>query len=275
MSPDEKCGKKRQSQPLTGDPIVTPSDDYELPRPARDDAWWRGLSRASVFRKGLAVSLGVPGMILFGSSAGFGALARDAGLTMLDAVFMMGVFFALPAQVVMVDQLARGASLMGGALVVMLTGVRLVPMCVVLTPYLKGPRASRLGMLLAVHFIAVTAWMEGFRRLPRVPELHRFDHFLGIGTGLVLASMLGTAAGFMLAGSVPSLVAAVLLFLTPVYFLLALLSSASGRADHFAIAAGVLLEPPLFLIAPGFDLLITGIAGGTLAYLAARIGGRT
>ncbi|MBL8564463.1 MAG: AzlC family ABC transporter permease [Hyphomicrobiaceae bacterium] len=267
--------KEAGIEPLTGKPIVFPSDDYELPRPARDDAWWRGLSRLGVFRKGLAVALEVPGLILLASAAGFGALARDAGLTVVDAVFMMGVFFALPAQVVMVDQLARGGALMGGALVVMLTGVRLVPMCVLLTPYLKGPRATRPGMLLAAHFIAVTAWMEGYRRLPRVPELHRFDYFIGIGTGLLIASLVGTAAGFLLAGTVPSLIAAVLLFLTPVYFLLALLSGATERADYLAIVAGLLLEPPLFLMVPGFDLLITGLLGGTLAFFASRLEKRT
>lgn len=262
------------SEPASGDCDVIPSDDYELPRPAPDDAWWRGASRAGVFRAGLAVALEVPGLILAASSAGFGALARDAGFTLVDAVFMMGVFFALPAQVVMVDQLARGASLMGGALVVMLTGIRLLPMCVVLTPYLKGPHATRLRMLLAVHCIAVTAWMEGYRRLPGVPERHRIDYFLGIGGGLVLASMTGTALGFVVAGSVPALLAAVLLFLTPVYFLLALISSAAGRSDRLAIVAGVLIGPPLYILAPGFDLLATGVIGGTLAHFGARLGGR-
>ncbi|MFN3869624.1 MAG: AzlC family ABC transporter permease, partial [Hyphomicrobiaceae bacterium] len=207
---------------------VIPSDDYAPPRPESDDAWWRGLSRGAVFRRGLAVSLEVPGLILAASAAGFGALARDAGFTLLDAVFMMGVFFALPAQVVMVDQLARGASLMGGALVVMLTGLRLVPMCVVLTPYLKGSRTTRLGLMLAGHFIAVTAWMEGYRRLPKLPAEHRFDHFVGIGCGLLVTSMIGAGLGHAAAGSVPAIVAAVLLFLTPVYFLLALFSAADA-----------------------------------------------
>lgn len=254
---------------------MIPSDDYQPPKPAPDDDWWRGLSRAAMFRRGLAVALTVPGLILTASSAGFGALARDAGFTLFDSVFMMGVFFALPAQVVMVDQIARGGSLSAAALVVALTGIRLLPMSVLLMPYLKGPHGSRLRYLLAGHFIAITAWMEGWRRLPLIPAEHRLDHFLGIGTGLVLVTLVGTAFGYVLAGTVPALVAAVLLFLTPVYFMLSLLAAASDVSDRMAIALGVLIGPPLYLLAPGFDLLLTGLVGGTIAHVAARFVRRT
>lgn len=251
---------------------MIPADDYQPPRPDIDDAWWRGLTRWAVFRRGLAVSLTVPGLILAASSAGFGALARDAGFSLANSVFMMGAFFALPAQVVMVDQMARGGSLSAGALVVALTGIRLLPMCVVLMPYLKGPHGSRLRYLLAGHFIAVTAWMEGWRRLPRIPAEHRLDHFLGIGFGLVGTTLVGTAFGYELAGTVPALVAAVLLFLTPVYFLLSLLAAA-GRdgTDRLAILCGVVLGPPMYLLSPGFDLLLTGLIGGTIAHFGARL----
>ncbi len=250
---------------------MIPADDYEPPRPETDDAAeWRGLSRSAVFRRGLAVALTVPGLILAASSAGFGALSRDAGFSLFNSVFMMAAFFALPAQVVMVDQMARGASLSAGALVVTLTGIRLLPMCVVLMPYLKGPRATRLGFLLAGHFIAVTAWMEGWRRLPHLPAEHRLDHFLGIGTGLLGSTLIGTAFGYELAGVVPPLVSAVLLFLTPVYFLLSLIAAAAALSDRYAIVAGVVLGPPIYLLVPGFDLLLTGLIGGTIAHFAAR-----
>lgn len=254
---------------------MIPSDDYQPPRPEIDDAWWRGLSRWAVFRRGLAVALTVPGLILAASSAGFGALARDAGFSLANSLFMMGAFFALPAQVVMVDQMARGGSLSAGALVVALTGIRLLPMSVVLMPYLKGPHGTRWRYALAGHFIAITAWMEGWRRLPLLPVEHRLDHFLGIGSGLVGTTMLGTTFGYVLAGSVPTLVAAVLLFLTPVYFLLSLIAAASDHADRYAIAFGIVLGPPFYLLFPGFDLLVTGLVGGTLAHFAARITRRT
>lgn len=225
---------------------------------------------AQAFRAGLAVALSIPGFILLASAAGFGALARDAGLSVGNANIMMGALFALPAQVVMVDQLARGGSLFGAILAVSLIGVRLLPMTVVLAPFLGGRHAGRWTKLVAVHAIAITAWIEGFRRLPTIAEERRMPHFLGIGVGLIAAALAGTTIGFGLAGAVPPVFAAALLFLTPIYFMLSLLQTAGRDGELLAIVIGAVLGPVAFLFAPGFDLLLTGLIGGTAAFLVAR-----
>lgn len=225
---------------------------------------------ASAFRAGLAAAFSIPGLILLASAAGFGALARDAGLSIGNANLMMGVFFALPAQVVMVDQLARGGTLVGAVLAVSLIGLRLLPMTVVLVPYLGGRHASGWSKILAVHAIAITGWIEGFRRLPAVPAAQRMPHFLGIGLALITVAIAGTSIGFGLAGAVPPAISAALLFLTPIYFILSLLQTAGRGGDLWAISFGVVLGPIAFLLAPGFDLLLTGVIGGTMAYLVAR-----
>jgi hypothetical protein len=40
--------------------------------------------------------------------------------------------------------------------------------------------------------------------------------------------------------------------------------------DMAAVAIGCGLSPILYLVLPGFDLLATGLVGGTLAYLVGR-----
>lgn len=248
---------------------MSPSDNDE-PADAPGAEAWRAATPAIAFRRGMGVGLTVPGIILFASSAGFGALARDAGFSLANAAYMMAVFFALPAQVVMLDQIARGASLWAGTLAVTLTGLRLLPMSVLLMPLIKGQRAKRWHFLLAGHFIAVTAWMEGWRRLPSVPADLRMHHFIGIGLGLLFATVAGTVIGYEVAGKVPAIVSAVLLLLTPIYFLLSLIATAAGTADRLAIVLGGVLGPPLFLAAPGFDLLLAGLIGGTIAHVVAK-----
>lgn len=223
-----------------------------------------------VFLRGTAILFTIPGFILLASAGGFGALARDAGLSLGNAVLMMGALFALPAQVVMVDQLARGGSLLGAAVAVALIGVRLLPMTVVLAPYLGGSRASSPLKLLAVHAVAITAWIEGLRRLPDLPERLRLPYFGGLGVGLVTASLLGTVAGYELAAQLPPPLAAALLFMTPIYFILSLLATAARASDGLAIGFGSVLGPLAFALAPGFDLLITGLVAGTAAHLVAR-----
>jgi predicted branched-subunit amino acid permease len=229
-----------------------------------------GQSSSSTFKNGMRVALSTPGAILMASSAGFGALANDAGMSLFNAIFMMAVFFALPAQVVMMDQLARGGSIIGGALAVALTGVRLVPMMVTIMPLLGKPRSALPRRLAAAHFVAITAWLEGLRHLPKLPEHRRMTFFLGIGTGMVTATLVGTALGFELAESVPPAISAGLLFLTPIYFFLSLMAAARLTMDWLAIVIGALLGPPLYVVTPGLDLLFTGLIGGTVAYVAGR-----
>ena len=148
------------------------------------------------FVNGLRVALSTPGAILLASAAGFGALANDAGMSLFNAIFMMAVFFALPAQVVTI------------------------------MPWLTGARTALWQRLTAAHFVAITAWFEGMRLLPKLPDSQRMTMFLGIGTGMVTATLIGTALGFGLAGSVPPAISACLLFLTPIYFVLSLMAAA-------------------------------------------------
>ena len=64
--------------------------------------------------------------------------------------------------------------------------------------------------------------------------------------------------------------AAALLFTMPLTFLLAMIETSRSRADHFAIVAGVVIAPLASMWLPGFDLLVTGLAGGTLAWVLGR-----
>lgn len=221
----------------------------------------------SAFVAGIAIMRQVPAFILGCTGAGYGALAHDAGVSAGLSVYMSVVLYATPAQVVLVDQIARGVSLWGGAFAVMLTAIRLLPMSVTLIPYLRSDTVRPWHYVLAAHFVAITGWTEGFRRLPHVPERLRMPHFLGMGCGLVMALVIGTCVGYWLATQVPPLLTAALLFMTPLYFTMSLILNAKQRIDWMALIAGVALGPVFYLAAPGFDLLLTGLIGGSLAFV--------
>ena len=78
--------------------------------------------------------------VLFATALGFGALARDAGFSLGHAAFLSLTMFALPNQVVLIDQLARGATIASAALAVTLAAVRLFPMVAATMPTLRGSK---------------------------------------------------------------------------------------------------------------------------------------
>lgn len=226
--------------------------------------------RWAAFLSGTSIIVEVPALILAATGAGFGALAKDAGFSLGQATFMSAVIYATPAQVVLVDQMARGASLVVAAFAVMLTAIRLLPMSVSMMPYLRGPDTPRWQYVVASHFVAITGWSEAVRRLPGRPPEERMAMFFGLGGALALALVAGTIAGYLLAGAVPPILTSALLFMTPVYFLLSQIVNVRERIDGLAIAAGLILGPLFFIAAPGIDLLLSGLIGGTAAFIIAR-----
>ncbi|HEX5958570.1 MAG TPA: branched-chain amino acid ABC transporter permease, partial [Hyphomicrobiaceae bacterium] len=69
---------------------------------------------------GLRVVLSVPAALLIAAGLGFGALARDGGLTIGHTTFLTAGMFALPNQVLLVDQLVRNETLLAAAFAVSL-----------------------------------------------------------------------------------------------------------------------------------------------------------
>jgi predicted branched-subunit amino acid permease len=219
------------------------------------------------FARALLAAFSVPAAVLFATALGFGALARDGGFTLAHTAFITASMFALPNQVVLVDQLARNEALVAAFVAVTLAALRLLPMTITIIPLFRARRPRTLLEVLAVHFVAITPWIEARRRLPPLAVEMRLASHLGLGFAFSGVMLAGSLAGYVLAGSVPPVLSAALLFLTPVYFLLSLLATSQARMDFLAIGLGCALAPVLYLLAPGFDLLATGLVGGTLAFL--------
>jgi predicted branched-subunit amino acid permease len=234
-------------------------------------SWAADATRLDAFLRGYVVLRETPGLVLLASAMGFGALARDSGFDLGHALFLTAIFYALPGQVLLVDQFARGSAILAAAIAVSLTGIRLFPMTVTLIPLVRDDRAPRWLTLVAAHCVAITAWVEGQRRLPVLPKHLRLAHFLGIGSALLCSTATGTTIGYLLAGGgVNVAISAAFLFMTPLYFLTSLIATSSTTSDRLAVGLGLMLGPALFFVVPGFDLLAAGLIGGTIAHRFGR-----
>lgn len=228
------------------------------------------LSRRQALLAGVRVGMSVPAAVLFATAIGFGAMARDGGFSFGHTLFTTATMFALPNQVMLFDQLARNETLLIVIIAVALTAMRLLPMTVTLAPLLDRPR-RRLGLdLVLSHFVSISTWLEGHRHLPGKPEPERVPFFVGLGLTVVITMIVATVLGYVMASSLPPLITLALLFTTPVYFFLSLLATARTRLDAYAIAAGGGLIPVMYVIVPGYDLLATGLIGGTAAFFLGR-----
>lgn len=228
----------------------------------------------SFFLRGMRGAISVPGLVLVATFMGFGGLLHDIGFPIGAGVLSTLLIWALPAQVILVGSLASGAALPAVAVAVCLSGVRLMPMVVAVMPLMRGKRPNLAMELLGAHFIAVTMWVEAFRLLPPVPVEGRPSYAIGLGSGLTSMNMVATGAGFYLTALLPGPLAVALLLLTPISFTILLVRNARETVDWLAIACGAGLAPLVVGAPGGLDLFWSGVGGGTLAFVLARLIGR-
>lgn len=217
--------------------------------------------------RGVRTSFSLPGLILCSAFVGFAGLAREAGISVYEAVFMVAVIWALPAKVVLIGAIMAGSSLPAAAFAVALSSVRLTPMVVALVPEIRAGKTRKWVLYALSHFVAVTSWVLAMAKLRNVPREMRTAWYAGLGGTLVVLNMVVVAVVYQIAGQLPAVASAGLLLLTPVYFLTSMWGSSRERAGHVAMVLGLLLGPVAHLWIPGFDLLAAGLAGGVLAFV--------
>ena len=223
-------------------------------------------TRGAWFGRGVRVALSVPTLILATAFIGFVGIARDAGLTLTQTVFMVAVVWALPAKVVLLGAIISGNTLLAAAFAASLSSVRLAPMVVALMPELRSPRTPAWVLYALSHFVAVTSWVLAMERFAHVPRHRRTAFFAGIGTTLMATNLAVVVVVFLIAGRLSPALSAALLFLTPIYFLTSLWGSARERAGQAAMILGLVLGPVFHVLTPEFDLLAAGLIGGTAAF---------
>ncbi len=206
------------------------------------------------------------------SFLGVGSLARDAGYPLGAALASTLFVWAAPAQLILFGTLASGGLVLAAALAVGLSAIRLMPMVMSVWPHLRRPGMGIGRQLLLAHLVAATTWIESMRRLPDMAPAARVPFYLGFASACLGLSFVMTGIGFVLVGALPPALAAGLLCLTPIYFGVSMVGSARTRTDLLAILFGFGLLPlAQRLVGMDFDLLVTGLVGGTAAYGAGRL----
>lgn len=234
-----------------------------------DDGQTTG-SGGAWFLAGMRGIFSLPAMMLMLSFVGFCAFTAQAGIPVEHVVFMVGAVWALPAKVILVSSMLSGANLLAAFIAVTLSSIRLMPMVAALVPEIRTAKTPTWLLLFLSHFVAITAWVFAMERVRTVPREHRVTFFAGFGITLVLVNMLLVAAVYQYVTEFPPIVAGCLFFLTPVYFLASIWSSARHPVIYVALITGLMAGPFFYWLAPEFDILLAGVGGGTLAWLAER-----
>ncbi len=229
------------------------------------------LSKRQWFLAGAAGIFSLPVLILLSAMTGFTALAYQSGLTRGEAVFMTGFVWALPSQLILVSAMHAGTGLIATFIAVCLAAIRFTPMIAALVPVIRGERTKTITLLVLSSFVAITTWVFTLQNAGNVPREGRMAFFAGFALTLTFVNTLAVFLLYGVVSTLPPIAAALLYFLTPMYFLTSLWGSAGHRVIHFALIAGIVVMPVFHTLAPQFEMLLTGLVAGTASYVVDRI----
>jgi hypothetical protein len=231
-------------------------------------------SQSAAFGNGVkSALLSVFSIVLAGTYLGLGALAHDFGFTEWWFALSTILVWAAPAQVILLSSLGTGATVVQAAVAVTLSAIRLLPMLVALLPLLRSKGTRFRDLLLPTHFTAISMWVESLRLLPGIAPEYRIPFCNGLGVGYMSTALVFGFLGYYLAAGLPPLLAATLLFLTPMSFLMSTARNARMLVDRAAFGLGLVIGPALAWYHVELDLMWTGVIGGALAYGVHRLRG--
>ena len=210
-------------------------------------------------------------LVLLGTYIGIGALAHDYGFSSGWLALSTILVWAAPAQVILISSLGTGGSLLGTAIAVSLSSIRMFPMVVALLPLVRRKETRTRDLLLPAHFTSVSMWVESLRLLPKLPPEHRLAFCNGLSVAYMSTAFSFGFVGFYLAAGLPTLLAGALLFLTPMAFLCSTARNARQMNERLALVLGLAIEPVLTHFHVGLDLMWTGVGAGTFAYAVHRV----
>ena len=220
---------------------------------------------SAVIWNGVRNALGVPGIAVFSSMLGFGALAESNGLNLLVAVSVTLGVWALPGQIVLVDLYPSG-SLVALFFAVLFVNARFFPLALATLPLVKGAEPFRALHLLYAHLLSVISWSHMTTFAPKIEQSKRPVYFVSFTITVLTLAVIATIIGYLAAGKVPYHFNSALLIIPTIYLLL-LAANASTLLPVVAVFFGGGAVVAIDLSLPGWGLVLGGFVGGTLAFL--------
>jgi 4-azaleucine resistance transporter AzlC len=204
-------------------------------------------------RRGLRVAAPfLPAAFVLGAS--FGVLATASGFSAAATIVFSATTFAGSAQVATVSVLGAGGGIAAAVVAALLLNARYAPIGITVARYFRGGVVRRLveGQLVVDESWALAGGGSG-----------TFDRgiFLGVGTGLWVAWVGGTAVGTSLGGVIDDTSAFGLDGAFAALFCALLLSQLTGRRAIAAALAGAAIAAALTPVAPPGVPIIAATAG--------------
>ena len=165
----------------------------------------------------------------------------------------------------MVELASTGQGVIACIVACSLANARFAPMVVSFLPLLQRMHLRLPTLVMDAQLLSINSWAMCLREFPRVDPDYRALYYRGFALTILCAALLGTLFGFHNTLLLPSTIILKLIFTSPLFFAL-VLSAVERRDERLALLFGAVLIVVIGPLLPDFDLVLTGLIGGSLAY---------
>ena len=216
---------------------------------------------------GVSDAINVPGFALFSTMVGFSTIAKEAGFDIWQVSATTLTVWGMPGQVAFASLYASGSSLIIIFLAVSLANMRM--MLMVISGYnmlcLHQHSLSFWKKMGLMHIMAITSWAQIGRIKEKYSQDSLLSYYIGFATTIYLFGLSGTILGYFVDHFATVEVLRVIIFMTPLYILLLVISS-NEALNRLAVVLGGVIIPMIYPIFSDWSILTGGFVGGTLAF---------
>ena len=224
------------------------------------------IQKNKLYWLGVFDALNVPGLALFFTMVGFSTLAKDAGFDVWLVTATTLTVWGMPGQVALASLYATGASVSIIFLAVALANMRM--MLMVISGYnmlqLNKHKIPFWKKLLLMHIMAITSWAQISHIKDKYPSNMLLLYYTGFAITIYMFGLIGTLTGYFIDNFVNEEVLRAIIFITPLYILLLVVSS-RDNINRFAVVLGGTITPAIYPFFLEWSILIGGLVGGSIA----------
>ncbi len=213
--------------------------------------------------------MSLPAFILFFTMLGFGSFSQRAGFELEMAIAASMLIWGLPGQLVMADLSAAGQPILVIVFACSLANARFLPMVVSFLPMISRADTKLSQLILDAQLLSINSWAMCLREFPDVEPNYRRQYFVIFASVILFAGLAGTVVGHVGSVVLPHALVLGFIFASPLFFAL-VLSAVPSFSYRVAMIAGCVIMPLMHYWLPSFDLLLSGLIGGSIAFLIDR-----
>ena len=216
---------------------------------------------------GVSDAINVPGFALFSTMVGFSTIAKEAGFDIWQVSTTTLTVWGMPGQVAFASLYASGASLFIIFLAVSLANMRMMLMVISGYNILKLHRHNLpfWKKMCLMHIMAITSWAQIGRSKENYPQDSLLSYYVGFSITIYGFGLSGTILGYFVDNFVTTEALRAIIFMTPLYILLLVISS-KDSLNRLAVVFGGIIIPIIHPVFSDWSIIIGGVAGGTLAF---------